>query len=253
MMKRRSLLFTLLTVAITQGALAPLVACGTTTGTRVQLRVNVTSNANAPFTTADGWSVSLSRANVSFGPQYYYDGAVVSALDSVPLLQRMLAPRLALAHPGHYAEGNARGEMLTPARVDLVSGMSTLGVGVGTTGVVRSGTVSFQSAGNVVSVQGVASKGNEVRTFTATLTASEVSDSDGLPEIVGCAFDSSEFTGDGTVTLRIDTAKWFEVVEFERVSRGADGAPVELEGIARNELIRGIRAGNRYSFNFQQD
>jgi hypothetical protein len=252
-MKRRSLFLTLLSVALSQGALAPLAACSadTTTGARVQLRVDVTSNANAAFTTAEGWSVTLSQARVSLGPQFYYDGYIVADRDRMPTLLQRFTPRQAFAHPGHYAAGSTRGEIRSDTSVDLVKGTSTLGMGTGTTGVVRSGTVSFQSTGNVIVVQGVASKGSEVRAFTATLTAAEVSDTDGRPDIVGCAFTDSEFTGNGTVLLNIDVALWFELVKFERLSSGS--SPVDLEGVTKNEFIRGIRAANRYAFTFRKD
>jgi hypothetical protein len=126
-----------------------LASCGpteTTTGKRVSLRV-VAEAQKGPFTTSEGWTVTLSSAQLSVGPQYYYDGATIFSQRSPSWPSRLydvLVPS-AYAHPGHYVAGNARGEMLTPTSLDLVSGGGALGTGAGTTGIVRSGTFSFQA------------------------------------------------------------------------------------------------------------
>jgi hypothetical protein len=247
--------------------MATLVACSaseTTTGKRVALRV-VAESSPSTFTTVEGWTVTLSSAQVSVGPQYYYDGATIfsSRAPSFPSrLYDALIPS-AYAHPGHYVAGNARGEMLVPTSLDLVTGGGLLGIGSGTTGIVRSGTFSFQSpaqgplasalAANVLSVAGTAVKGSDTRKFFATLTASDVSDAGGKPEIEGCAFADTEVTESGTVTIRVAVAKWFDLVEFQLLPAGADGVAVALAGVARNEFVRGVRAGDRYTFAFRND
>src|SRR5688500_16594045 len=79
---RRLLRVTALTVFGTAGALGMAVcieACGAdseTSGRRVVLgtRVELASDA-ASLTTAAGWSVTLTRAVVSTGAFYYFDGA----------------------------------------------------------------------------------------------------------------------------------------------------------------------------------
>jgi hypothetical protein len=71
-----------LTLFGTTGALVlalGIEACGSdgqTSGRRVTLetRVELASNATS-FTTARGWNVTLTRAVISTGPFYYFDGA----------------------------------------------------------------------------------------------------------------------------------------------------------------------------------
>lgn len=267
-MNRRLCLSTIL-AWLSCGLILPTPACGdaeTTTGKRVDLRVVVTAEAaRASFATAAGWQVSLSRALLSLGPQYYNEGATIFTLHrpAAPLfdVRDWLSIRTAYAHPGHYVAGNARGEFLSATSIDLVSGSQALGSGSGTTGMVRSGSLAFQSpaqgpfaqalGANVLVLEGRATKGNESHMFSAALSAADVSDTGGVAEVVGCAFQETEIKGNGTVTLAIDVAKWFELVEFERLPASQDA--VALEGVAKNELVRGVRAGDRYRFSFVQD
>src|SRR5690348_12693692 len=98
-------------IAVSAGSLgaAPCIeACGVdeASGRRVVLSTRLEAAAGADsFTTALGWNVTLSRALLSTGPFYYFDGAP-------PLVLRFERPRWAtlraalgvgeaFAHPGH--------------------------------------------------------------------------------------------------------------------------------------------------------
>jgi hypothetical protein len=118
----------------------------TTAGKRVTLATRVTPGALS-FTNDEAWSVTVTRAVVSLGPLYYFDGepieGAIEARRSPPRRRWFdevgaLFVGVAHAHPGHYAEGNARGEVLTSTSLDLVAGGQAVGPGEGVSGVVRS-------------------------------------------------------------------------------------------------------------------
>jgi hypothetical protein len=80
-----------------------------------------------------------------------------------------------------------------------------------------------------------------------------VSDTGGKPEVDGCAFTETEITGNGTVTLTVAVAKWFDLVEFQLLPDSAKAAATPLDGVAKNEFVRGVRAGDRYTFTFKKE
>ena len=251
------------------GVLAPFLGCSSTggdstTGKRIVLKARVEAPSAASFTSKQGWAVTLSKAAVSTGAFYYYEGATIFAqrppATSANPLARFFPVGNAFAHPGHYQPGNARGEMLTASSVDLVAGGAELGVGDGVTGTVRSATFSFgappagpQAAtlgSHVVVLEGKAVKGQDTRLFRAEIDAADIADLENRPILEGCPFAETELTADGTVTLTVNVPMWFELVEFDQVAASADGKPVTMDGIARNELVRGLKAGDRYVFTY---
>src|SRR5262249_25416012 len=121
-----------------------------TTGRRVDLatRVEVGEDTGTEFTTAEGWQVKLDKAALAIGAFQYFDGEpAVVRRDPPPrgALERfaMLFEGVAHAHPGHYQAGNALGEMLEPASIDLFSAPVKLGRGTGVTGTFRSARFTF--------------------------------------------------------------------------------------------------------------
>ncbi len=253
------------------GLLAPFFGCSSTggdstTGKRIILKARVEAPSAASFTSKQGWAVALSKAAIATGAFYYYDGATIfaqrAAAPSANPLARFFTVGNAFAHPGHYQAGNARGEMLTASSVDLVAGGADLGVGDGVTGTVRSATFTFgtppagpQAASlgaHVVVLEGKAVKGVDTRVFRAEIDAADIADLENRPILEGCPFAETQLTADGTVTLTVNVPMWFELVEFDQVAASVDGKPVLLEGIARNELVRGLKAGDRYVFTYSK-
>ena len=153
---RRALRVTALAVFGSAGALVMALgieACGSDSGTsgdRVTLatRVELVSDGQS-FTTAQGWDVTLTRAVISTGPFYYFDGAPpLVQLEHLPRWQLavdVLGIASALAHPGHYKAGEALGQMLDSWSVDLLAGGAELPTGEGVTGLYRSASFSFTS------------------------------------------------------------------------------------------------------------
>lgn len=269
-MQSRRILHTSLaigTALAVSGLLGPFLGCSSsggdsTTGKRIVLKARVEAPSAASFTTKQGWAVTLSKAAISTGAFYYYEGATIFAQAPRPAspLARFFTVGSAFAHPGHYQPGNARGEMLIATSVDLVAGGADLGVGDGVTGTVRSATFTFgappvgpQAATlgtHVVVLEGKAVKGEGTRVFRAEIDAADIADLENRPILEGCPFAETELTGDGTVTLTVNVPMWFELVEFDQVAASADGKPVTMDGIARNELVRGLKAGDRYVFTY---
>ncbi len=240
-----------------------------TTGKRISLGVRVvgSAEANAPFTNAQGWNVTLSKALVATGALYYYDGATIFS-ERAPMrrspaerLWETLVERSAFAHPGHYVPGNARGEYLVPSSADLRAA-TTLGEGTGVSGLVRSATFAFQTpaagpfaaelGSHVAVLEGTASKGVETRIFRAEIDPADVTNTKNATAVEGCPFAEADMEGDGVVTVTIKVGQWFDQVEFDGVPASTDGKAVVIPAtvIGRNELVRGMKEGLGYAFSY---
>ena len=237
-----------------------------TTGKRVTHATVITAGPEAAggFTNAFGWSVTLSRAYLSVGALYYFDGAPVTARLIRPWpdrLARLLIPE-AHAHPGHYQPGNALGEMTAKTSVDLVAGPAALGPSPGVSGVYRSARIDLASpsagpfAGElgqfVVVVEGVAEQAGEERPFRAEAAAADVVDTDGEPAVAGCVFEEADVQEDGTVTVTIKPSVWLDQIDFAELPASADGQPVLLEpgSVPHRAFTRGLKKGTGYAFSY---
>lgn len=231
-----------------------------TTGKRVVLRTRVIGDAagKSTFTNGVGWSVTLRSAYLSTGALYYFDGDPIfsRAERKFDRLRRLLLPRLAFAHPGHYVPGNARGEMTVASSVDLLSAGNDLANGNGVTGPYRSARFNFGApptgpfasalAGHVVQVEGEATSGATTVKFKAHADVADVLDTFSEPKLDGCAFKPVEVSGDGTVTMTVLPTIWFDQVDFTDVK--GDGV-VDLAGtVAFNGFARGLKKGTAYVF-----
>jgi hypothetical protein len=238
-----------------------------TTGTRVALELRVVGSAGATsaFTNAAGWSVTLSRAIVSTGAMTFFEGATIfSGRGPLPPSPRglSLGGRTAFAHPGHYVEGAAQGEVRVAGSVDLRAPVASVGRGEGVSGIVRSATFAFgaPAAGpfaaelgdRVAVLEGTATKGSDARLFRAEISASDVASSRRTPTVEGCAFAETDVETDGTVTLTVKVEAWLDQVDFAEVPASADGQPVLVPAgsVARNALVRGMKSGAPYAFAF---
>lgn len=233
-----------------------------TTGKRVSLKTTVVgeAKAKAPFTNALGWTITLSKAYLSMGALYYFDGDPIFSLRA-PSLRELLSPKRAYAHPGHYVEGNAKGEMTTAASVDLLAVSNTLGVGNGTSGAVRSARFSFSSppaapfasqlGAHVVHVEGEAKNGSLTLQFIANADLADVLDTYNEAKVEGCVFAEADVQADGTVTLTVLPTVWFDQVDFTDVKASTDGSPADIAGtIAFNGFTRGLKKATAYVFTY---
>lgn len=257
---------------------------GGTTGRRVALEVRIASpSAVTAFASSSGWTVELTKAELSTGAMYFFDGApLLSGVVPGPSPARRLfgvratdvrglfGVRAAHAHPGHYVRGEARGELLAPTSVDLRTSTS-LGVGTGVTGMTRSATFSFHApatgpfaaslGGSVVLLEGTATRGADARRFRAEIGAEDLGATAGRGSggasaepvsIEGCPFAEVDVQADGVVTVTVDVALWFDQVDFTDVAVAADDVPVTLgpDDVARRALVRGMKAAAAYDFTY---
>jgi hypothetical protein len=263
------------TVVAALGVLgASHVACSSsssedTSGKRIALTVKVTGSpeANAPFTNSQGWTITLTKAMISTGALYYYDGATIFSHNAPApkspgeRIWEALVEKPAYAHPGHYIPGNAKGQYLAAGSADLRS-EAILGTGDGVSGTVRSATFTFgtPAAGpfagalgsHVAVLEGSATKGTETRVFRSELDAADIVNTKNQPAVEGCPFEETDMESDGTVTVTIKIAQWFDQVEFDGVPASTDGAPVTIPAtaIGHNELVRGLKEGLGYTFRY---
>ena len=252
-----------------------------TTGKTIQLRtvLVVAQDVTQPMTNALGWEVTLSKAYLSVGALYYFQGDPVISLRTrprkSPLLQQLgdLLEKPAYAHPGHYIPGEAMGEMTVSTTVDLLNRATSLASGTGVTGMTSSarftwlappqGPFAQELDGHVVLVEGVAKKGDTTLPFLAKADQADVLDGNQLPEVDGCTFgippgiDGIDMEGDGTVTLTVVPSVWFDQVDFSYVvstDSGVTEAPsgsVDIGGtVAFRGFVRGLKKGTAYLFSY---
>ena len=262
--------------AATLTASALLGACGgeeaTTSSKRVSLKTQITADAEVtkPFVNAYGWSIALTKAAVSVGSLYYFDGApIFSAGLTLPApgsrqaLARLLGVGTAYAHPGHYQPGNAMGQMLQASSADLMKGTVELPLGDGVAGIYRSarftfgdeptGSAAAELGTNVVVIEGVATKDTMTRNFRVALGKADVLDSYGEPTLEGCSFDKEpDVEADGTMTIHIKPSIWLDQAEFDDVPEGTAAAPVDLtpDEEAYKAFSRGIKKGTAVIFSY---
>lgn len=242
---------------------------GSTTGKRVVLHTRLALDANGPsFTTALGWNVTLTQALISGGPLYYFDGAPPLVLrqesrDNWQFAQRLLGLGEAHAHPGHYAAGNALGQMLEPWSADLLAGTTSLADGDGITATYRSGRFSFNAPpvgsvagalGNHVALLGGHAEmaGAEPRFFLTGLDLSDIAKSAAEGQVEGCEFKEIEVTGDGTVTVTVTPQVWFDLVDFSQVDPGTASAPTTFTSDSQPfiALAQGLAELSAYKFSY---
>ncbi len=261
--------FGALGLAAATGASAFLSACATdeedgdtTTGKRVTLATRAELRSGSSFTNAFDWTFTLTKVQISSGAFYYFDGEPLEGS-----AEARTAPRsfsligVAHAHPGHYKEGNAKGEMLTAASYDLAAGPADLGAGEGVSGLFRSARFSFQSpaqgamaaemASAVVIVDGTASKGGVTKAFRLVALAEDVVDAEGRTQIDGCIFDETDVQDGGTVIVSIDPSVWLDQAELDTLPDGTTPAEVARDHAVHLAFARGLKKSTAYRFSFE--
>jgi hypothetical protein len=258
----------LLAAMLPLGSATLIEACSAaTSGRRVVLHTRIERDASAgsSFTTALGWTVSLDLALLASGPYHYYDGAPPSV--SQPRSRdwrfalRSLALGTAHAHPGHYKFGNAVGEMLEPASVDLLGEPVTLADGAGVTGTYRSARFTLAPStdptsalgGQLALVEGRAEKaGAEPRFFRASAELADLTNSVVNGQVDGCEFAMGEVENDGTVTVQVKVQAWFNLVDFAELEPGSARAPGDFPADSQPKLAfsQGLAQLSAYRFSY---
>jgi len=248
-----------------------LQACGsdTTSGKRVVLHTRLTLEPSAAsgFTTAVGWTVTLSQAMLAMGPVYYFDGAPPLELArnsrDWQRAARWLGLGIAHAHPGHYVAGNAMGQMLEASSVDVLGGVTELPDGDGVSGTYRSARFTFRAKAlgplsaelgeQVALVTGSAEKeGEEPRFFVASAELADVARSAAKGQVEGCEFSEVDVETDGTVTIAVNPAVWFNLVDFSAIEPGSAEAPSSFPAGSQPKLAfaQGLAQLSAYEFSY---
>lgn len=244
----------------------------TTTGKRITLGTEVKLAKAPSFDNAMGWHFELTKAELSVGPLYYFDGYPIESASleqsrpsggSVLGLLGGAFVGVAHAHPGHYQEGTALGEMLEPSSVDLVQGSATLADADAVTGTYRSVRFTFQDppagplaadlGSDVIVLEGTATKGPLTKIFRFSATGADALDASSKAQIEGCTFTETDVEANGTVTMTVDPEVWLDLAELDGVPDSTDGNPVDVprDDRAFNAFLRGIKKATAFVFTYQ--
>lgn len=238
--------------ALSTGVLG-LEACSSdaTTGKRVEITLKATSPdvANG-FTNAIGWKVALDTAAVAVGPTYFFDGP--SLFSANEPRWNPFALKTAFAHPGHYLEGAAMGQVLTGAAIDLKA-PDLAAKGDGVSGNWRSVRFTFQrGVANVVVLAGTATKDAETRSFRFELDEVDVGNEVAKPIVEGCAMvpEPTDVETNGTVTVTIKVAQWMDQVDFAILPVGPSTGPVDKTTAPFRAVSRGVKEASSFTYTF---
>lgn len=218
---------------------------------------------DAPVVNAFGWSIKLTRAAVSIGELYYWNGSPSFAATNPHDGFGFFRIPSAYAHPGHYVPGDAMGQVLTPSSVDLALGKATLPPGEGISGVYRSARFTFADkpvgdavdalAGHVVVLEGEATKDTMQRIFRVELDIGDTLDAASEPKVDGCPFDGEpNVQANGTITIHVLPSVWLDQIELDTLAESPDGKPVLIarDSVPFRAIERGIKKAPAFQFQY---
>jgi hypothetical protein len=252
-MKRRALIPIMLAAAAT----LTLGGCGGAEGpARTSFGVEVAGAGGSSLQNDFGYRVELTEARLHLGPIHFFSGDPLfsgRAPDEgwpARLARRLLGVRLALAHPGHYQQGEALGEVLSRGTVDLLAAAPTrLGTAEGITGRYGSARVAYapaaDNAGHAAHLRGVAKKGGESIAFMGDLDASE--------EVAGIACAAEVGTTGGTMQVGVKLEQWIARIDFSLLDASAGEVQLAPGSQGHNALTRGIHNTSAFSFTFTKE
>jgi hypothetical protein len=219
-------------------ALASGLACGGDTGRgRTHFDLDVVATPGPVFTTEAGYEVTLTEARLSLARIEFFEG---DPLFSLRRVWSRLVPS-ALAHPGHYREGEALADVLTPVVANLLAEAPALLEGDGVTGDYRSARIELGPDdaldGATVIVAGEATRGDERFPFRGRLALEE--------SIDGVAVGYTVDAPTGHFAMEIDLSAWLDRVEFDEVGPDVDLRP---DTQPYNAWLRGVRNTSAYGF-----
>lgn len=205
--------------------LVAVTACGGVEHKRRTFPVEVASLA--PGGVNDhGWAATVTSATARIETVRFFTGKVlISRFRFDPY---SLIGGTAWAHPGHYLQGEALGELLTGKDIDLLSASPVeLGLAEAVTGEYG----SVQLGLGAVRVAGTATKAGQTVVFeSATFTPAE--------PLEGIAFDRVVRDEEGRVHLDVKLQTWLSRIDFS--------TPFTADGEAYNGFVRGVEDTSSY-------
>lgn len=234
---------------------------------RVHLEVhfNAAEGAAEPFPLPNGYTGRVTRALVALDALYFFRGApaVTARSRSLPARVRdWFAIPSAHAHPGHYASGEAVGQMLNPAVVDVLDAASLVASGDGVTGEYRSlrvvfarvaeGPLAGELEGHSALLEGTATLGERVVEFRLRARFEELALSLNDGVLDGCVFEEHSVRSDGVVSVRIDPRVWLALADFSELAAPAEGV-IEIPAGQKphTAFIRGLAQARAYAAQFR--
>jgi hypothetical protein len=213
-----------------------VMACGGTSRTRTTFPVEVAAVGREGLTTDSGWAVTLTKATVSLGAVRFFTGKV--------LIGRRFDPwsmvwSTAWAHPGHYQQGEAVGELVQNADIDLLEGPVAWGTANAVTGDYGSMQLTYAAQG--LRLAGFATKAGQRIDFEATTMMP-------AKPLEGIAFDRVMTTEKGVVRVAFDFNVILSRVDFSAI--GMSAAPLDPASPAANGLNRGLLDTTAYRVTF---
>ena len=247
-------------VAVAALAIAPAACVGTTGGEKFEFSAamgGVERDPGAPYTFTNeyGWSVTLTRADITAGPLYLN---TVAPLGGAASWWRLLPVREARAHSAHLGDGRIVGEVLGQIRFNALSPelVPFPAQGVISTDEVRSAEVWFyppadtppettKISGAALDVAGVAERDGEQVRFRGKLVLnddwlpnSQVGDRDNTPitairQVRGIPAGFAPSPG-GRLEIRVDLAPLFASADFSNLAQN----PADLEDPEARALVQ---------------
>ncbi len=227
---------------------------------RVTLPLSMSGSTPTGIDNEHGYVVDITRAQVHVGPIRFFEGDVVlgdarsfhKRPKDVPqqLIDAVLGMPTALAHPGHYTEGDAKGEWLDDATVDLLAGDVVLGDVDGVTGHHGSASIGFSNSddldGAAIVVEGVAHKDGVDTAFHGSL------DKDAAVEGIDVRAEVAE--AGGSDHIEVQFGELVKKIDFAQVDTGAgvDGALV-ADTQPFNAFERGCDSTLAFTFTFTEN
>lgn len=198
-----------------------------------------------------GWSIEFEEAWASVGTIRFQEGSALFAR-RMPNMLWSLVGGTAHAHPGHYHPGDAMGEWLDAAIVDLLSeSPTTLGIAEAITGHYGSMELHLPPPragldaegvlrGHSIRLVGNASRDGEEVPFEALLDLDAA--------IEGIPFSHAMEAEPGRVRITLRLPRWLDRVDFSTIEVPAGGgrAVFSAGSQARNAFHRGVTDTGAY-------
>ena len=222
---------------------------------RVTLPLSMSGSAATGIENEHGYVVDVTRAQMHVGPIRFFEGDVVlgdarsshKRARDLPqeLIDAVLGMPTALAHPGHYTEGDAKGEWLDDAVVDLLAGDTALGDVDGVTGHHGSASIGFSNSdaldGAAIVVEGVAHKDGVDIAFRGSLSK------DAAVEGIDVRAEVSD--AGGADHIEVNFGELVKKIDFAQVG---DGGGLVADTQPFNAFERGCDSTLAYTFTFTE-
>ncbi len=204
--------------------------CGESSQTELEVPLRVAGSPAQPIETSGGWTVTLDRADVAFGPLYLCAGAQAGELCETALLDWTGSVVVDALGAAPQAAGSLRGTTGTQRSFMYDLGIVSL--------LTQTDPVPLAAArrlgGNSVAIAGRAERGAERIEFSAGLKIAQAADTEqGIPVVRGRARTPEALAPGDQLTVRFDPYTWVGDIDFDALSDAGDGRIADDSQAAR--------------------